>query len=229
MLEVFNNLFMNIAEQMGLRLQNTALLGQHQGAAGLLLRAVRRRRPADRQRAAHAGAPGLDEREHQDRDRAQPGDARATSSCSTTRTTAARTCRTSPWSPRCSWTVVLRPAFYVASRGHHATSAASRRAPCRRSRPAIDEEGVLIDNFQLVLTRSGRPRGLREAELLALLASGPWPARNPAQNLADLRAQIAANEKGVQELQAMVAQFGRDTVAAYMRHVQDNAEEACAA
>jgi 5-oxoprolinase (ATP-hydrolysing) len=57
------------------------------------------------------------------------------------------------------------------------------------------------------------------------LASGPWPARNPEQTIADLRAQIAANEKGVQELQAMVAQFGRDTVAAYMQHVQDNAEE----
>jgi 5-oxoprolinase (ATP-hydrolysing) len=84
----------------------------------------------------------------------------------------------------------------------------------------IDEEGVLFDNFLLV-----RDGGLREAELNAQLGSGRWPARNPAQTIADLRAQIAANEKGVQELQAMVAQFGRATVAAYMRHVQDNAEE----
>ena len=83
----------------------------------------------------------------------------------------------------------------------------------------IDEEGVLIDNFLLL------ERGvLREAEMLALLASGRHPARNPAQNLADLRAQIAANEKGVQELQAMVAQYGPATVAAYMQHVRDNAE-----
>jgi 5-oxoprolinase (ATP-hydrolysing) len=84
----------------------------------------------------------------------------------------------------------------------------------------IDEEGVLFDNFLLV-----RDGSLREAELRAQLATTQWPARNPDQTIADLRAQIAANEKGVQELRAMVAQFGRDTVAAYMRHVQDNAEE----
>jgi 5-oxoprolinase (ATP-hydrolysing) len=84
----------------------------------------------------------------------------------------------------------------------------------------IDEEGVLFDNFLLV--RDGE---MHEAELLARLQGGRWPARNPAQNIADLRAQIAANEKGVQELQAMVVQFGRATVAAYMGHVQDNAEE----
>jgi 5-oxoprolinase (ATP-hydrolysing) len=66
---------------------------------------------------------------------------------------------------------------------------------------------------------------LREAALRAQLGSGPWPARNPHQTIADLRAQIAANEKGVQELRAMVAQFGRDHGGAYMRHVQDNAEE----
>jgi 5-oxoprolinase (ATP-hydrolysing) len=84
----------------------------------------------------------------------------------------------------------------------------------------IDEEGVLFDNFLLV--RSGQ---LREAELLAQLRSGAYPARNPQQTIADLRAQIAANQKGVEELHAMVAQFGRGTVAAYMKHVQDNAEE----
>ena len=64
-----------------------------------------------------------------------------------------------------------------------------------------------------------------EAEMRALLASGPYPARNPEQNLADLRAQIAANETGVRELRKMVAHFGLDVVQAYMRHVQDNAEE----
>jgi 5-oxoprolinase (ATP-hydrolysing) len=84
----------------------------------------------------------------------------------------------------------------------------------------IDEEGVLLDNVLLV-----RDGVLREPELRALLSGGRWPARNPEQTLADLRAQIAANEKGVQELRAMVAQFGLPTVAAYMRHVQDNAEE----
>jgi 5-oxoprolinase (ATP-hydrolysing) len=88
----------------------------------------------------------------------------------------------------------------------------------------IDEEGVLFDNFLLV-----RDGTLREAELRRSWQSGRYPARNPDQTIADLRAQIAANEKGVQELRAMVAQFGRATVAAYMQHVQDNAEESCAA
>ncbi|MCZ8074112.1 MAG: hydantoinase B/oxoprolinase family protein, partial [Paucibacter sp.] len=113
-----------------------------------------------------------------------------------------------------------RPDFYVASRGHHADIGGISPGSMPPFSTAIDQEGVLIDNFKLV--EAGR---LREAELLALLASGPHPSRNPQQNLADLRAQIAANEKGVQELQAMVAQYGRATVAAYMQHVQDNAEE----
>jgi 5-oxoprolinase (ATP-hydrolysing) len=84
----------------------------------------------------------------------------------------------------------------------------------------IEEEGVQIDNVKLV--EAGR---LREAEMVALLQSGQYPSRNPAQNLADLKAQIAANEKGVQELRRMVDQFGLEVVQAYMRHVQDNAEE----
>ena len=84
----------------------------------------------------------------------------------------------------------------------------------------IEEEGVQIQNFKLV--EAGR---LREQEMLALLSSGPHPSRNPAQNMADLRAQIAANEKGVQELTRMVQQYGLDVVRAYMGHVQDNAEE----
>ena len=84
----------------------------------------------------------------------------------------------------------------------------------------IDEEGVLIDNFKLVEDGS-----LREAAMHDLLSSGAHPSRNPAQNLADLRAQIAANAKGSAELKALVAQYGAGTVQAYMRHVQDNAEE----
>ena len=84
----------------------------------------------------------------------------------------------------------------------------------------IEEEGVQINNFKLV------DRGvLREAEMVALLSSGEFPSRNTQQNMADLNAQIAANEKGVQELRKMVEHFGLDVVQAYMRHVQDNAEE----
>ena len=84
----------------------------------------------------------------------------------------------------------------------------------------VDEEGVLIDNLRLV--ERGR---FREAELMGVLTGHKWPARNPAQNVADLRAQIAANEKGVQELRRMVEHFGLDVVTAYMGHVQDNAAE----
>jgi len=112
------------------------------------------------------------------------------------------------------------PSFYVASRGHHADIGGSTPGSMPPFSATIDEEGVLFDNFLLV-----RAGALREAELMDRLRGGPWPARNPQQTMADLRAQIAANEKGVQELRAMVAQFGRETVAAYMRHVQDNAEE----
>jgi 5-oxoprolinase (ATP-hydrolysing) len=113
-----------------------------------------------------------------------------------------------------------KPSFYVASRGHHADIGGSTPGSMPPFSKTIGEEGVLFDNFLLV--RDGR---LREPELRAQLNSGDYPARNPDQTIADLRAQIAANEKGVQELRSMVAQFGRDTVAAYMRHVQDNAEE----
>jgi 5-oxoprolinase (ATP-hydrolysing) len=115
---------------------------------------------------------------------------------------------------------VTRPQFYVASRGHHADIGGITPGSVPPFSKTIDEEGVLIDNQLLV--RGGH---LLEAELRALLGSGPWPARNPDQTVADLRAQIAANEKGVQELRAMVAQWGAATVAAYMQHVQDNAEE----
>jgi 5-oxoprolinase (ATP-hydrolysing) len=90
----------------------------------------------------------------------------------------------------------------------------------------LDEEGVLFTNFHLVQGEGvARPGRLREAECLALLTGGRYPARNPQQNLADLKAQIAANEKGREELLRMVDQFGLDVVQAYMRHVQDNAEE----
>jgi 5-oxoprolinase (ATP-hydrolysing) len=113
-----------------------------------------------------------------------------------------------------------RPLFYVGSRGHHADIGGVTPGSMPPFSTVIDEEGVQIDNVKLV------DRGtLREAEMLALLGSGKYPSRNPEQNMADLKAQIAANEKGVQELRKMVDQFGLDVVQAYMRHVQDNAEE----
>ncbi|HLB79356.1 MAG TPA: hydantoinase B/oxoprolinase family protein [Dongiaceae bacterium] len=110
--------------------------------------------------------------------------------------------------------------FYVASRGHHADIGGITPGSMPPDSRTVEEEGVLIDDF--VLVAGGR---FREAEMRALLASGPYPARNPDQNVADLRAQIAANEKGAQELRRMVAQYGLAVVRAYMGHVQDNAEE----
>jgi 5-oxoprolinase (ATP-hydrolysing) len=113
------------------------------------------------------------------------------------------------------------PLFYVASRGHHADIGGITPGSMPPWSKNVEEEGVLIDDFLLV--EEGR---FREAETVALLQSARYPARNPAQNIADLKAQIAASEKGVQELHRMVRHFGRDVVEAYMRHVQDNAEAA---
>ncbi|GAB4354685.1 MAG: hydantoinase B/oxoprolinase family protein [Kiloniellaceae bacterium] len=110
--------------------------------------------------------------------------------------------------------------FYVGSRGHHADIGGRTPGSSPPDSTRIEEEGVLIDNFLLV--EEGR---FREEETLELLTSGRYPCRNPQQNLADLAAQIAANETGVQEVRKMVAHFGLDVVQAYMRHVQDNAEE----
>ena len=108
--------------------------------------------------------------------------------------------------------------FWTASRGHHADVGGTSPGSMSPFAATIEEEGVYIDNVKLV--EAGR---FREAEILALLASGPWPARNPVQNLNDLKAQVAANQKGAEALRAAVAEFGLPVVQAYMGHVQDNA------
>lgn len=113
------------------------------------------------------------------------------------------------------------PLFFVASRGHHADIGGITPGSMPPNSVSIDQEGVLITHFHLV--DQGR---FRETELLTLLNSGEYPVRNSAQNLADLKAQIAANARGGQELHRMVAHFGLETVQAYMQHVQDNAEAA---
>jgi 5-oxoprolinase (ATP-hydrolysing) len=110
--------------------------------------------------------------------------------------------------------------FFVASRGHHADIGGITPGSMPPDSRVVEEEGVLIDNFLLV--EAGR---FREAEMRALLASGRYPVRNAEQNIADLRAQVAADETGVAELRRMVDEFGLDVVRAYMQHVQDNAEE----
>ncbi|MDQ0023188.1 5-oxoprolinase (ATP-hydrolyzing) [Variovorax paradoxus] len=221
MLEVFNNLFMNIAEQMGLRLQNTAYsvnikerldfscaLFDVQG--NLIANAphmpVHLGSMSESIKTVIDGNPGM-----------KPGDVFVLNDPYHGGTHLPDITVVTPVYLDAS---DARPSFYVASRGHHADVGGITPGSMPPFSSTIGDEGVLIDNFKLV--EGGR---LREAELRALLGSGAHPSRNIEQNLADLRAQIAANEKGVQELQAMVAQFGRETVAAYMGHVQDNAEE----
>lgn len=110
--------------------------------------------------------------------------------------------------------------FYVASRGHQADIGGITPGSMPPHSTSILEEGILFDNFLLV--KKGQ---FREEELKAILLNNPYPARNPEQNIADFQAQIAANEKGVQELHKMVAQYGLKTVQAYMKFVQENAEE----
>ena len=108
--------------------------------------------------------------------------------------------------------------FFVAARGHHSDIGGIAPGSMSPKATRIEEEGVYIDPFKLV--EGGR---FREDAVEALLTEGPYPARNPAQNIADLKAQAAANAKGVEELHKLVAAYGLDVVEAYMGHVQDNA------
>ncbi|MEA1052076.1 hydantoinase B/oxoprolinase family protein [Lamprobacter modestohalophilus] len=220
MLEVFNNLFMSIAEQMGYRLQNTAFsvnikerldfscalfdpdgalianaphIPVHLGSMGESVRAVIRQ---------HAG-------------RMAPGDVYALNAPYNGGTHLPDVTVITPVFNAAGEQIL----FYLGSRGHHADiGGISPGSMPARSR-IVDEEGVLIDNLKLV------ERGVFQREaVMALLSAGPYPARNPEQNLADLQAQIAANAKGVEELLKMVDHFGLATVQAYMDHVQANAE-----
>ena len=219
MLEIFNNLFMNIAQQMGLRLQNSAYsvnikerldfsCAVFDAAGSLIANAphipVHLGSMSESIQAVILRNPGL-----------RAGDVYVLNDPYHGGTHLPDITVVTP--------VFLdgaAPSFFVASRGHHADVGGITPGSMPPFSTCIAEEGVLIDNFKAV--ESGV---LREAALFELLAGGAHPARNPAQNLADLRAQIAANEKGAQELRLMVEQYGRDVVANYMRHVQDNAEE----
>ena len=113
------------------------------------------------------------------------------------------------------------PDYWVAARGHQADIGGTTPGSMPPDSRSVEEEGVLIDNVLLV--DEGR---LLKAETLALLGSGRWPARDPARCLGDLQAQVAACARGAGDLGALAADFGADVVAAYMAHVQDNAEAA---
>jgi len=114
-----------------------------------------------------------------------------------------------------------QPLFFVASRGHHADMGGISPGSMPPHSNHLEQEGILLDNFKLVDRGELQEDGLRDR-----ISASLYPARNPDQNLADLQAQIAANNKGVQELQRMVTQFGLNTVQTYMQYVQDNAEAA---
>ncbi len=225
MLEVFNNLFMNIAEQMGLRLQNTAHsvnIKERLDFSCALFDATGALIANAPHMPVHLGSMSESIKTVINRNPAmQPGDVYVLNDPYHGGTHLPDVTVVTPvWldaAPRPN--APQPPVFYVASRGHHADIGGITPGSVPPFSRCIDEEGVLLDN--LLLVRGGV---LQEATLRAALASGPWPARNPEQTLADLRAQIAANEKGQQELQAMVAQWGLATVVAYMGHVQVNAE-----
>ncbi|SNX56942.1 5-oxoprolinase (ATP-hydrolysing) [Streptomyces sp. TLI_55] len=229
LLEVFNNLFMSIAEQMGARLESTAQsvnikerldfscalfdpdgnlvanaphIPVHLGSMGTSVKEVIRRRGSTM----------------------RPGDTYAVND---------------PYhgGTHLPDVTVITPVFdaldsadtesdreilfYVASRGHHAEIGGIAPGSMPADSRSIEEEGILFDNW--LLAENGR---FREEETLRLLTQTRYPSRNPRTNLADLRAQIAANRKGVDEVTRMIETFGLDVVQAYMRHVQDNAEEA---
>ncbi|MDO8889081.1 MAG: hydantoinase B/oxoprolinase family protein [Hydrogenophaga sp.] len=219
LLEVFNNLFMNIAEQMGLQLQNTAYsvnIKERLDFSCALFDAQGNLIANAPHMPVHLGSMGESIKTviRENAGTMQPGDVYALNDPYHGGTHLPDVTVITP--------VYLggEPTFYVGSRGHHADIGGTTPGSMPPFSTRIEEEGVQINNVKLV------DRGvLREAEMVALLQSGEYPSRNPQQNMADLKAQIAANEKGVQELRKMVEQFGLDVVQAYMRHVQDNAEE----
>lgn len=221
MLEVFNNLFMSIAEQMGVTLQNTAYsvnikerldfscavfspggdlvanaphMPVHLGSMDRSVETVIRE---------NAGA-------------IRPGDVFALNAPYNGGTHLPDITVVTPVFDESGKAIL----FWVASRGHHADVGGIAPGSMSPLATHIEEEGVYIDNFKLVSEGT-----FREAELRDLLTSARYPARNPVQNIADLKAQIAANEKGVRELLKMIDTFGLDVVQAYMGHVQGNAAE----
>ena len=221
MLEVFNNLFMSIAEQMGVTLQNTAYsvnikerldfscavfdpngnlvanaphMPVHLGSMGTSVRHIIEKRTGSM----------------------KPGDVFMLNDPYHGGTHLPDITVITPVFDEAGDRMI----FFVASRGHHADVGGLTPGSMPPDSATIEDEGVLIDNVRLVA--EGR---FLEEEVRALLTDAVWPARNPDQNIADLKAQIAANEKGVRELGRMVGMFGLDVVHAYMHHVRDNAEE----
>jgi 5-oxoprolinase (ATP-hydrolysing) len=222
MLEIFNSLFMSIAEQMGFALANTAYsvnIKERLDFSCALFDPDGNLIANAPHMPVHLGSMGESIKTviRENRSTMKPGNVYVLNAPYNGGTHLPDITVITPVYDDAGGRVV----FYVGSRGHHADVGGITPGSMPPDSRTVDEEGVLIDNFLLV--EQGR---LREADTIALLTSGKYPVRNVQQNMADLRAMIAANEKGVQELRKQVAHFGLDVVHAYMEHVQDNAEEA---
>jgi 5-oxoprolinase (ATP-hydrolysing) len=224
MLEIFNNLFMSIAEQMGLRLQNTAYsvnIKERLDFSCAIFDADGNLVANAPHMPVHLGSMGESIKTvmRENAGRMTAGDVYVLNDPYNGGTHLPDVTVISPVFDAAGTDIL----FYVGSRGHHADIGGTTPGSMPPDSCHIEQEGVLIDNFKLV---DGADGVLREAEMRALLQGARYPARNPDQNMADLRAQVAANQKGVDELRKMVAHFGLEVVRAYMGHVQDNAEEA---
>ncbi len=221
MLEVFNNLFMSIAEQMGVTLANTAYSVNIKERLDFSCAVFDRRGHLIANAPhipVHLGSMGESVQAviRHNKNQMHPGDVFVLNAPYNGGTHLPDVTVITPIFNDAQTDVL----FYVGSRGHHADIGGITPGSMPPDSISVDQEGILIDNFKLV------DRGhFREQEIIELLTSGPYPARNPHQNIADLQAQIAANEKGVRELRRVVDHFGLDGVHAYMQHVQDNAEE----
>jgi len=224
-LEMFNNLFMNIAEQMGYVLQNTAYsvnIKERLDFSCAIFDALGSLIANAPHIPVHLGSMGESIKSvmTQNAGTIHPGDVYVLNDPYAGGTHLPDVTVITPVFDATSKNVL----FYVASRGHHADLGGLTPGSMPADSKTIDEEGVLISNFKLV-DGSCSPAQFREQALMNLLTHAPYPARNPQQNRADLLAQIAANQRGVEELGQMVKQFGIQVVQAYMGHVQDNAEE----
>jgi len=261
MLEVFNNLFMSIAEQMGVSLQNTAYsvnikerldfscavfahdgtlvanaphMPVHLGSMDRSVETIIRDNngkiaPGD---VYAINAPYNGGTHLPDITVCTPvfssfpsplvGEGQGGRAASKARSTSKRSTPTPNPSPQGGGEQKAQPRilFWVASRGHHADVGGISPGSMSPNATTIEQEGVYMDNFKLV--DRGR---FREKALMAALTGAKYPARNPVQNINDIKAQIAANEKGVAELRKMVVHFTMPVVQAYMQHVQDNAAE----
>jgi len=221
MLEVFNNLFMSIAEQMGVSLQNTAYsvnIKERLDFSCAIFDADGTLVANAPHMPVHLGSMdrAVETVIRENRGRIAPGDVYLLNAPYNGGTHIPDLTVCTPVFDKQAREIL----FWVASRGHHADIGGIAPGSMSPLAVTIEEEGVYIDNFKLV--DRGR---FREQALYDLLTGAKYPARNPLQNVNDLKAQIAANEKGVQELHKMVGQFGLDVVHAYMHHVQDNADE----